>query len=142
MKRYEEDYNRKVVGWLIFLYFLFSATLFFAQPKSPSQKEEYKIKNLITALQSDNEGLTKSAVYLSGKYKISEVTDELCSLYKNSNNVNLKYLIAIALYKIGTDKSFNAAITLCQNDKSRKFKFIGNEIAKANIDSSHLLTVK
>ena len=142
MKSYEEDYNRKMVGWLIFLYLIFSATLFFAQPKSPSQKEENKIKNLETALQSNNEGLTKSAVYLAGKYKIAEVTDELCTLYTNSNNTNLKYLIAIALYKIGTEKSNSAVITLCQNDKSKKFKFIGDEIAEANIDSSRFLTVK
>ncbi len=142
MERYEQNTNRKVVGWVIFLYILFSAALLLAEPNSNTNREENKINNLITALRSDNEGLMKSAVYLAGKYKIDAAVDELCFLYKNTTNQNTKYLIAISLYKIGTEKSFNAVTNLCCKDKNKKFRFIGNEIAKQYSDTTNYITKK
>ncbi|HPN37154.1 MAG TPA: hypothetical protein PL041_02040 [Melioribacteraceae bacterium] len=140
MERYQQNTNSGVTKWVIFFYLVFCATLVFAQSKNNVNKEENKINNLITALRSDNEGLMKSAVYLAGKYKVNEVVDELCDLYKTTYNENTKYLIAISLFKIGTEKSFTAVTNLCCKDKSKKFRFIGSEIAKTYTDTTNYIT--
>ena len=67
------------------------------------------IKNLIVALNSDNNGLKRSAVYFAGYNKISETVDQLIDLLHSSNDdLSMKTLAAYALHQIGNEECMDA----------------------------------
>jgi len=62
-------------------------------------------KSLIMALNTDNEGLKRSAVYFAGYYKIDEAVESLSDiLNSNENDIKTKTLAAYSLYQIGDDE--------------------------------------
>jgi HEAT repeats len=64
------------------------------------EKKEMVVNNLATAINSENKGLQRSAIYLSGKYEIKEVVPELIKQFKENEDYEVRYLVAIVLYKI------------------------------------------
>ena len=89
---------KRLALYTIGLLTLLSLTLF-AAPKNNS-----KVANLKTGITSSNEGLKKSAMFMAGKYKISEAAGELVNELKNSDN-NIKILAALSLLRINDAKA-------------------------------------
>lgn len=66
------------------------------------------IPNLKQAVQSENTGLKKSAIYMAGKYKIAEMVEPLVNQLAKEDDDNVKVLIALSLYEIGDEKGIDA----------------------------------
>jgi HEAT repeat protein len=65
--------------------------------------------NLIIALNSDNAGLKRSAVYFAGYYKIQETVESLADLLESSStDMSLKTIAAYSLHQIGDDECLDA----------------------------------
>lgn len=68
------------------------------------------IANFIMAINSDNVGLKKSAIYLVSNYKIEGAVDALINVLNTDNSGSIKVLAALALYEIGSAKGLNAVL--------------------------------
>ncbi|QQS35850.1 MAG: HEAT repeat domain-containing protein [Ignavibacteriales bacterium] len=78
---------------------------------------ENMLKNLEVAINSENEGLRRSAVYLAGKYKVAEVVDDLTEILSTEKDPNNRVLIALALNEIGSEEALKALKKLSVNDE-------------------------
>ena len=59
-------------------------------------KQKRMIGNLVNGINSDNEGLKRSAIYYAGKYKVDEAVDALVEQLKNETSTENKYLISLS----------------------------------------------
>lgn len=66
-----------------------------------NKPNENAIKSLIIGINSQNDGLKRSSIYLSGCYKINETVDALVKLIDHEVNISTKLLIIRSLYNIG-----------------------------------------
>lgn len=80
------------------------------------------IPNLIQGIKSDNPGLSKSSIYLSGKYQIPETVETLAEELKSTNDTHTKMLISMSLYQIGTDDAFKVIYRTAKNDSDERVK--------------------
>jgi HEAT repeat protein len=78
--------------------------------------------SLCQGIKSENTGLKRSAVYMAGKYSIAEATDVLIEVLKTEKDPSTKVLIALSLYKIGTEKALEAVEYLAKNDTDKEVK--------------------
>lgn len=94
---------------------LLSLTLF-AAPKNNG-----KIANLKAGITSSNEGLKKSAMYMAGKYKVSETAGDLVNELKNSDN-NIKILAALSLLRINDSKAMTQVKAAAEKETDARTK--------------------
>lgn len=80
------------------------------------------IKNLITGIKSENPGLRRSAVYLAGKYKITEAADVLLTALEKETDPSTKILIALALYNISEPAAMKAVHELSLHEENARVK--------------------
>jgi HEAT repeat protein len=102
-----------------------------AQNSVPVTLNEIHIQNLITGIQSPNEGLKKSSIYLAGKYKVSEVTGILCKQLDGEKNPDTRILIALSLYQINDPAGLEAVKKLSVKDKDSKVRRMSTAIYQA-----------
>lgn len=84
--------------------------------------------NLSVAIQSENLGLRKSAVYLAGLYSLNEVVPTLVTQLERENNSDVKILIALALYRMGDAQGMEAVEKLYGKDENVKVKRMSKAI--------------
>jgi len=84
--------------------------------------------NLSTAIQAENSGLRKSAVYLAGFYCLNEVVPALVSQLEKENNSDIKILIALALYRMEDPVGMEAVENLYKNDSNLRVKRMSKAI--------------
>jgi hypothetical protein len=84
---------------------------------------EYKISNasitnLKMGIKQENDGVRKCCIYFAGKYKISELTDELVEQFTKEKDAKIRVLIALSLYQIqdGGSMEFLKNISKIDND--------------------------
>ena len=86
--------------------------LFTASDAKAQNSDKYwtvnAIKNLSAGINSDNYGVKRSAIFLAGKYKLTQLLDELIKILDDERNQNIKIITAIALEKIGDEKGVEA----------------------------------
>ncbi len=70
--------------------------------------DKNEIKTLIMGINSENEGLRKSAIFFAGKYQVKEAVDALVDRMNETGNRQELYLISVALYKIGSFEGLSA----------------------------------
>jgi HEAT repeat protein len=87
-----------------------------------------EIQNLISGIQSDNTGLRKSAIFMAGKYEVMQTEEALITLLKIEEDASVKILIALALYKIGSDKGMEAVENLAENDRDKEVRRMSTAI--------------
>jgi HEAT repeat protein len=97
------------------------------------KKHDLKLKpnaiaNLVEGINSQNEGVRRSAVYLAGKYEIRETVDALITLLKKEKNPSIRILIALALYKIGNEKGVDAIYNYASFENDPRVKRIYDAI--------------
>ncbi len=110
-----------------------------------TQKSEIPIlmiKNLAMGITSDNLGLKRSCIYFAGFYEIEELVNPLVKQLKKESEPGTRILIALALYKIGSDEAINAIEKLAKNDSNPKVKRMGiailNEFQKVQLYQDNL----
>lgn len=95
---------------------------------SDRQWTEKNIANLITGIQSDNLGLRKSAIYLSGLYEITEAVPVLVDQLKKEENANVKILTALVLFRLEDPKGIEAIENLYKHDENAHVKNMSKAI--------------
>ncbi len=105
---------------------------------NPDNKEksikEIALQNLLTGIQAENTGLKKSSIYFSGLYKVEESVDVLINQLDKEEDPAVRILIALALYKIGTEEGIAAIQNLAVNDDNLKVR----RMSKAILDETEL----
>ncbi len=100
------------------------------------------VKNLAMGIASDNLGLKRSCIYFAGFYEIEELVNPLVKQLKKEAEPGTRILIALALYKIGSDEAINAIEKLAENDSNPKVKRMGiailNEFQKVQLYQDNL----
>ena len=109
-----------------------------AQPNSISNitKNKYALDNLKVGINSENIGVRKSAVYFSGKYKISELVDCLVERLEKENEASIRLLIAYSLYEIKDTEGMKAVKELSLLDKDAKVKRMSNNLYKEYLENT------
>jgi len=97
---------------------------------------ERAIKSLMVGIESDNAGLKKSSIYLSGMYELDGVVETLISQLRKETDPDTRILIALALYKIGNKEGLDAIEELVKNDDNSKVKRISSAILNQFIINS------
>jgi HEAT repeat protein len=99
----------KLTGsWLLSVVFvtimLISTTSLNAQKTSISSitTNKYALKNLLTGIKSDNEGVKRSCIYFAGKYKIAEAESALIQQLGKEKNAGTRILISLVLFEMGS----------------------------------------
>jgi hypothetical protein len=130
----------KIAGKLtvLFLVILGNATISFAQKNYKEVKiNSSSVKNLIAALNSENIGLRKSAVYFAGYYKIDEVVEPLSNILNSSSaDFSTRSLAAYSLFEIGNGECLNILEESGKKCKDKrlwlKCKMLTENLAEAN----------
>ena len=100
---------------------LFSSV--YAQEISVQSKiTENAKQNLLMGIQSDNNGLVRSCIYLAGKYNIVELVPVLIEKAKTEKSRNNRILIALSLSKMNTSEALDAVYELAMNDNDNKVR--------------------
>ena len=93
-----------------------------------SEVPEAFVKNLALGLTSDCSGLKKSCIYFAGFYEIEGMVEPLADQFAKETDPNIRILIALALYKIGTPNAINTVESLVKKELDPKVKRIGMAI--------------
>ncbi|MEJ2615339.1 MAG: HEAT repeat domain-containing protein [Ignavibacteriaceae bacterium] len=93
-----------------------------------SDVPEAFVKNLALGLTSDCSGLKKSCIYFAGFYEIEGMVEPLADQFTKETDPNIRILIALALYKIGTPKAINTVESLVKKELDPRVKRIGMAI--------------
>ena len=102
-------YKTGIVCAIIF--FLTASTISFAQSELNHERPLHKnaFKALTAGINSSNEGVAKSSVYMAGFYRFENMVDPLINILKDENKQDeLRVLAAYSLYMICDDKAMNA----------------------------------
>lgn len=91
-----------------------------AQDDEKVELKPNELGNLISGLNSENEGLRKNCTYLAGKYRIQEATDHLIANLKKDIDADTKILTVLVLYRIGDEKGIKAVEDLYKNAENKK----------------------
>ncbi len=83
---------------------------------------KFAYENLASAIKSSNDGVREDAIYLVGKYKLVDFEKELLSQLDNEKNSNIKVLIGLALYRMGSEKGMQKLLELSVNDSDKKVR--------------------
>jgi HEAT repeat protein len=73
-------------------------------------------------LQSDIYGIKMNLIYYAGKYKISEVSQNLLEVLRTSNNDEISQMAIWSLYQIGEDSLCEELESLLKNHPSEKLR--------------------
>jgi len=86
------------------------------------------IASLSVAIQSENLGLRRSAIYLAGLYSLNEVVPVLVSQLEKENNSDVKILIALSLYRMEDPEGMQAVEKLYKKDDNARVKRMSKAI--------------
>lgn len=100
---------------------LMLTTLVKAQNAENSYSKE-SVKTLVNGINSGNDGLTRSSIYIAGKYRVSEAVDALIEKMAEAKNPDTRILIVLSLYEIRDPKGMEAVKALSLNDISEKVR--------------------
>ncbi|MDZ7764116.1 MAG: hypothetical protein U5K00_06770 [Melioribacteraceae bacterium] len=105
---------------------LLSVTLTQAQVhESFSEKE---IENLISGINSENNGLMRSSVYFAGKYQIEAVVETLVDKLESEEEPSNIILIAMTIYKIGDREALMKVLDTAKSSENERVKHMLNAI--------------
>lgn len=101
-------------------------------PKSTGGiNHKYALQNLEMGIQSENQGVRKSAIYLAGKHKLIEIEDALIKQLSVESNSNIKVLIGLALFRMNSEKGMKELYALVSSDKNSRVRKMSYAIYNA-----------
>ena len=80
------------------------------------------IENLKYGIKNNNEGVRKCCIYFVGKYKISELKDELMEQLANEVNPRIRILIALSLYQLEDSEGIEFLKIFAMDDKDQEVR--------------------
>ncbi|GJQ64574.1 MAG: hypothetical protein SCALA702_36270 [Melioribacteraceae bacterium] len=111
-----------------------------AQDLATANFTEKSIGNLEMGISSDNYGLKRSSIYFAGKYRVAEVADVMLDEMKRSDDVNIKCLMAVALYQIKDDHAMEYIVKLSRYASDSKLRKTCKAIAELyTVEKSEIL---
>lgn len=124
---------------VILFVLLFSESFAQNQRVSDVTNSKYALENLNGAIQSANDGVRESAIYLAGEYRFIDTEDALIKQLKVEKIADIKVLIGLALFRMGSEKGMNELQNLAVSDvdaKVRRMSYaIYNEYLVNNFNS-------
>jgi len=84
---------------------------------------------LINALNDDNIGIRTSAAQLLGERKVEQAAKPLIKMVKSEKRSSARIITAQALYKIGTQKAYDALQEVAQKDKNKTVRHVAFSLA-------------
>jgi hypothetical protein len=121
--------------------FLCTSGLFAQNERILNLKPEF-LQNLEMAVMSENHGLSKSAIYLTGKYKISSLVDVLVEKISTEQDESIRLLVALTLNEIGTPESMAVVNVMSTEDPDNRVKKFCRLIMDEYLDSHKLVDVE
>ena len=89
---------------------------------------KYALENLLDGINSDNEGVKRSSIYLAGKYRIAEAERVLIAQLKREQNPGNRILIALVLYKLKSEKGLSVVRKLALHDNNQNVRRMSTHI--------------
>jgi len=122
--------NRLVLSTVVILSLVLSSIGAFAQNNSIKDvtSNKYALQNLIAGIKSDNEGVKRSVIYFTGKYKIAEAEHALIAQLKEEQNPSTRILIALVLFELGSDEGLMYVKELSMEDADAKVRRMSTHI--------------
>jgi HEAT repeat protein len=110
----------------------------FAQPNPISNvtNNEYALDNLKSGINSDNDGVRKSAIYFAGKYRIEEAVNSLVERLEKEEDPSVRLLIAYSLYEIKDPEGMKAVKELSLKDDDIKVKKMSSNLYQEYLNFS------
>ncbi|MFZ1520115.1 MAG: HEAT repeat domain-containing protein [Ignavibacteriaceae bacterium] len=118
-------------------YFILAAILFlllvtdsFAQNQKVSDlaKNRFALQNLEIGIKSENDGVRESAIYFAGQYRFIDTENALIEQLKVENKSDIKVLIGLALYRMGSEKGMYELQKLALEDENPKVRRMSSAI--------------
>lgn len=112
-------------------YFLLVAILFlllFSESFSQNQKvsdvtnSKFAFNNLVAGIQSENNGVRESSIYLAGQYRFIDTEEALIEQLKVEKESDIKVLIGLALYRMNSDKGMKEMQNLALTDNDSRVR--------------------
>lgn len=131
MKVQKQNSRKYFLGLIIGLFlFLVSGTMAQNYKVSDLTKDEYALKNLVASIHSEIRGIRESVICLVGKYRLFEAEDALIEQLKVERVPDTKILIALALFRLNSEKGMSEISDLMLNDADPQVKMMGQAIVK------------
>ncbi|MCF8357062.1 MAG: hypothetical protein K9H48_21685 [Melioribacteraceae bacterium] len=99
-----------------------------AQATQEVKISENAVSNLVQGIKSENPGLSRSAIYFAGKYRITQTVDAMKEKLENVKDASTQLLIARALFEIGTYEAIEVISELAQNSDESKVRSISTAL--------------
>ena len=118
-------------------YFILAAILFlllvtdsFGQNQKVSDlaKNKFALQNLEIGIKSENEGVRESAIYFAGQYRFIDTENALIEQLKVEKKSDIRVLIGLALYRMGSEKGMNELQKLALKDENPRVKRMSSAI--------------
>jgi len=113
---------------LLSIFLLSSAAIAQKQSIGDVTTNEHALNNLITGIQSENDGLKRSSIYFAGKYRIAEVENILINQLQKEEDPSTRILIALVLYEMGSIEGLLVVQRLAQNDDNERVRRMATHI--------------
>lgn len=116
--------SEKLYFVLVLLLFVFLFSESFAQNQKVSEltKSKFALENLNSAIQSKNDGVRESAIYLAGEYRLIDTEETLIKQLKVEKKSDIKVLIGLALFRMGSEKGMKEMQNLAAVDKDARVR--------------------
>ena len=120
----------KVYFILVVLLFVLLVTDTFGQNKKISDlsKHKFALQNLEMGIQSENDGVRESAIYLAGQYRFIDTEDALIKQLKVEKKSDIKVLIGLALFRMSSEKGMNELQRLATQDENFRVRRMSSAI--------------
>jgi len=122
--------SKKVYFGLVVVLFFALFTNSFAQNQSTKDLglSKNSSQSLVMGIHSDNTGVRESSIYLVGKYRISDLENELISQLKVEKDSDIKVLIGLALFRMNSEKGMNELQMLTKKDSNPRVRRMSQAI--------------
>lgn len=105
-------------------FFLVIAVVLFLSGSTLYAYEEFKltetqIENLINGIESENDGVKKSSIYLAGQYQIEEAFDALIETLETESDYSVILMVVFSMFQINEYDALTAVLdfTAASNDE-------------------------
>ena len=122
--------SEKLYFALVAILFFFLVTDSFGQNQKISEvsKHKFALQNLVTGIQSENEGVRESSIYLAGQYRFIDTEDALIEQLKVEKDSDIKVLIGLALFRMNSEKGMNELQMFIKKDSNPRVRRMSQAI--------------
>ncbi len=108
----------------VLLLFLLLISDTFGQNKKVSDlvKNKFALENIVAGIHSEIEGVRESTIYLVGEYRFIDTEDALIKQLKVEKKSDIKVLIALALYRMNSEKGMKELPLIITSDNDSRVK--------------------